>query len=658
MSHPRTRQTVPFGAWPSPVTAEMLTAQTLRLSAPGSDGADRYWLEARASEGGISRLVRQRGQGDPEPITSLDLNVRSAVHEYGGGAWAARNGIVVVSSSTDNRLYRVADDTDPAPITPDTPHWRYADLLLDPERNRIIAVREDHSMEEAEPVNTLVTLDLHGPNEDGGRVLVSGTDFVASPALSADGRHLAWLSWDHPLMPWDGTELWTAELGKDAALSGLRHIAGDARESVFQPRWAADGDLVFVSDRTGWWNLYRQGPNAGEAAPLCPMEAEFGLPQLAFGMSTWDFAPDGGIVCAWTRHGTWSAGRLPAEGGAPEPFELPFTVIRDVHVQAETGEVLMIASSPVEPAQVVALEPGSGAWTALRTSMEVGLPDGSISIPEPISWPSAGGATAHGFFYPPTSADVSAPEGERPPLIVKSHGGPTAMTNAELDLGIQFWTSRGFAVLDVNYGGSTGYGRAYRERLIGAWGIVDVEDCIAGATWLAGQGRVDGNRMTIKGGSAGGYTTLAALCFHDTFRSGVSSYGVADLEALARDTHKFESRYLDSLVGPYPAERARYRERSPIHHVERLHCAMLLFQGLEDTVVPPSQAETMAQAVRDNGMPVALITFESEGHGFRQAETIRRVLEAELSFHSQLFDIPHPEGITPLRIENMREPQR
>ena len=642
----------PYGSWPSPITPDMLTGQTIRLSEPGTDGATRFWLESRASEGGVARLVRQQGASDPQPITPMDINVRARVHEYGGGAWAASDGMIVVTNHDDNRLYRLQGGDQPTPITPETPDWRFANMVIDFSHNRIIAVREDHAMEDAEPVNTLVLLDLDGPNADGGRVLVSGSDFVASPTLSPDGQHLAWISWDHPLMPWDGSELWCAQLGPGTELTDLRHIAGSATESIFQPRWSPDGDLVFVSDRTGWWNLYRYTASTEETTALCQMEAEFGLPQWVFGMSTWDFLPNGDIVCAWTQNGRWAVGRLPSNGGDLQPLDTPFSDFAGIQAQPD-GTVLALAAAPDLPRQVIALDSTTGDHTPLRRAFEIDVPDGTISIPESISWPTVDGTMAHGIFYPPTSATASAPEGELPPLIVKSHGGPTAMAEASLDLTVQFWTSRGFALLDVNYGGSTGYGRAYRERLNGKWGIVDVEDCITGANFIADQGRVDGTRMVIKGGSAGGYTTLAALTFHDTFQSGVSSYGIGDLEALARDTHKFESRYLDTLVGPYPEQKAVYEERSPIHHVERLNCAMLLFQGLDDKVVPPAQAETMAEAVRENGMPVTVLMFEGEGHGFRREETIHRVLDAELSFHSQVFGFPHPEGIEPLRIENM-----
>lgn len=649
------RNAIPYGAWPSPVTAEMITAQTVRLSQPGSDGDTRYWLESRASEGGRMRLMREMQPGSIEAITPDHFNVRSGVHEYGGGAWAAASGIVVVSNYDDHRLYHL-DDKNWKAITPDNPMWRFADLLVDPKRNRLFAVREDHSLEDAEPVNTLVALTLDGANDDGGKVIVSGSDFVASATLSHDASQLAWLSWNHPLMPWDGCELWKADIAEDGTLTRLRHVAGDARGSIFQPRWAENGDLVFVSDRSGWWNLYRARPGIDEITPLCPMEAEFGLPQWSFGMSTWDFAPDGSITCAWTNQGEWHIGHVPAEGGELDAFPSSFTTISDVHVQPATNEVLFIGSSPSEPPQIISLDLESASIHEIRKSMDIALPGAAISEPEAISWPTPDGATAHGFFYPPTSESANAPDDESPPLIVKSHGGPTGMSTPDFDLSIQFWTSRGFAVLDVNYGGSTGYGRAYRERLLGKWGIVDVEDCIAGATFLAGSGKVDGARMAINGGSAGGYTTLAALAFHNAFRSGVSSYGIGDLEAMATDTHKFESRYLDSLVGAYPEQKDIYKKRSPIHHVELLSSAMLLFQGRDDKVVPPAQAEKMAEAVRANGLPVALLMFEGEGHGFRREETIHRVLEAELSFHSQIFGFPHPEVIPRLHIENLPEP--
>ncbi len=652
MSNTTHATTLPYGAWPSPITPAMLTGQTVGLAEPGSDGDTRYWLESRASEGGRTRLISERADGTREPITPVESNIRSGVHEYGGGVWDARDGVVVVCDYIRHQVC-LAENGELRAITPPDSGFRYADLLVDPNHDRVIAVREDHRFEDAEPVNTIVVLDLDGPNDDGGEVIVSGSDFVSSPTFSADGSQLAFLSWDHPLMPWDGSELWKSDISADNTLTNLRHVAGTAKESIFQPRWDPSGDLVFVSDRSGWWNLYRAQPGTDKITPLCPMEAEFGLPQWVFGISTWDFAPNGDIVCAWTRNGTWSVGRVPAGGGDAVPFDVPFDVIGGVQVQRESNQAIMLAASATVPVQLIAIDLADGSWRTLRRSMDVDLPERSISVPEAISWPTPDDATAHGFYYPPTSPDASAPEGERPPLIVKSHGGPTSATDAALDLRIQFWTSRGFAVLDVNYGGSSGYGRAYRERLNGKWGIVDVDDCISGAEHLGAIGKVDRDRLVIKGGSAGGYTTLAALTFHNVFRSGVSSYGIGDLETMAADTHKFESRYLDNLVGPYPKDKATYEERSPIHHTDLLNCAMLLFQGLDDKVVPPDQSEQMAEAVRAKGLPVALMMFEGEGHGFRREETIRRFLEAELSFHSQILGFPHPEGIPRLAIENL-----
>ncbi|MBA2277991.1 MAG: S9 family peptidase [Chloroflexia bacterium] len=641
----------PYGAWRSPITTELLTGATVGLGGLIADGEDVYWLESRASDGGRSVLVRRTPDGERRDVTPAPFNVRSRVHEYGGGAYAVASGLVIFSYFADNRLYRVDIHAggEPEPITPDGA-WRYADLQIDRAHNRLICVREDHTVADAEPVNTIVQLSLHGPNDDGGRIIVSGTDFVASPTLSATGDRLAWLAWSHPNMPWDGCELWSADLTDTGDLDAVRHIAGGADESVFQPRWADDAGLFFVSDRSGWWNLYRADPS-GAVEPLCAMEAEFGLPQWVFGMSTYDQIGAGWLVCAWTRDGVWHLGALHVASRRLTPFDLPFTEFEDIRVAG--AAVLMLAGSPTEPWQVVSLNPNDGSVQTLRRSSDEVPERGYLTAPKPISWPTPDGALAHGFFYPPANQNYTAPDGERPPLIVESHGGPTGATSTVLSLDVQFWTSRGFAVLDVNYGGSTGYGRAYRERLNGQWGIVDVDDCVSGAEHLVAQDLVDGRRLIIRGGSAGGYTTLAALTFRDTFAVGASHYGIGDLEALAVETHKFESRYLDGLVGPYPAQRATYVERSPIHHVERLSCSLILLQGLEDKVVPPNQAATMAEAVAAKGLPVAHLTFEGEGHGFRRADSIRRALDAELSFYSRIFGFDLADPIQPVPITNM-----
>jgi dipeptidyl aminopeptidase/acylaminoacyl peptidase len=450
-------------------------------------------------------------------------------------------------------------------------------------------------------------------------------------------------------MPWDRTELWVASLDDDGAPSDARLVAGGPNESVFQPEWSPEGTLYFVSDRTGWWNLYRAVDE--EIEPVCSMEAEFGVPQWVFGQSTYGFAGDDCIVCAYNQRGIWQLANLSTPDGRLDPIETPFTDIGQVRVNG--GKVVLVAGSPTEPSQVACLELATGERKTLRRSSEVTVDTGYVSIPEPVEFPTGGGLTSHAFFYRPANKDFAAPEDERPPLIVQSHGGPTASSDATFDLGIQYWTNRGFAVLDVNYGGSTGYGRDYRERLKGLWGIVDVEDCANGARYLAEQGEVDAERLIIRGWSASGYTTLAALTFRDIFKAGASYFGVSDLEALAKETHKFESRYLESLIGPYPEQRDVYLERSPIHHTEHLSCPMILFQGLDDKVVPPDQAESMHEAVKAKGLPVAHVTFDGEDHGFRKAENIKRTYDAELLFYSKVFGFELPDPVEAVEIANL-----
>jgi dipeptidyl aminopeptidase/acylaminoacyl peptidase len=628
----------------------MMTGQTTSLKEPGSDGKTIYWLEGRPAEGGRTTLIRLDRETRTE-LTPNPFDVGSRVHEYGSGAWAARDGVVIVSSRTDNRLYRITGDAAPEAITPEGP-WRYADLVIDRAHARIIAVREDHALEGAEPINTLVQLDLDGPNEDGGQVIISGTDFVSSPALAPNGESLSWLQWNHPNMPWIGTELWYADVAVNGDLHNIRYVTGGETESIVRPRWNETGLPVFVSDRSGWWNLYADRADRG-IVPLRAMEAEFAEPQWVFGMSTWDFMANGSVICAWTQNGIWHLGRLDVEDGPLQRYDIPFTNISNVSVQQATNHIIFLGSSPTDPGGVVRLSIDTGEWEILRRASSIEIDPETVSIARPVSWTSEDGETAHGFYYPPVNPNFTGPEGELPPLIVESHGGPTSQSSSAFSMKRQFWTSRGFAILDVNYGGSTGYGRAYRERLDGKWGIVDVADCVTGAEMLADQGLVDPARLGIRGGSAGGFTTLAALTFTPTFSVGCSSYGIGDLEALARDTHKFESRYLDGLVGPYPEARKIYIDRSPIHHVDRLESAMILLQGLDDKVVPPNQAAMMADAVRAKGIPVAHIEFAGEGHGFRKAETIKAAIEAELSFYGQIFGFTPADDIPTIHVDNI-----
>ena len=644
-------EVAPYGSWKSPVSSDLVVRGAVGLKDAALDGGDVYWMESRPGEGGRSVIVRRSPDGETADVNPPPFNARTRVHEYGGGDFLAHDGTVFFSNFEDQRLYSVGPGGAPEPLTAEVDH-RYADAVLDVARGRLISVREDHTGE-GEPVNELVAIHLETGEE---RVLVSGNDFYSSPRVSPDGRSLAWLAWNHPNMPWDGTELWVADLDDDGMPAAAELVSGGPDESVFQPEWSPDGRLHFVSDRTGWWNLYRAGTDGGAAEPLCPVEAEFGLPQWVFGMSSYAFLSPTRIVCAPVERGVFRLAVLDATSGELAEVETPYSTIGSLRADPASGTVLFLAGSATEPSSVVRLDAEAGELEVLRRSSELGVDAGYLSVPETVEWATEGGLTAHGFFYPPTNGDYAAPEGESPPLLVHSHGGPTAMTTATLDLGIQYLTSRGFAVLDVNYGGSTGYGREYRQRLDGLWGVVDVDDCTNGAKYLAGRGLVDGGRLLISGGSAGGYTTLCALAFRDVFAAGASYFGVSDAEALAKETHKFESRYLDRLIGPYPERAGLYRERSPIHHAEGLSCPVVFFQGLQDEVVPPNQAETMFEMLKNKGLPVAYVPFEGEQHGFRRAENIKRALEGELFFYSRVFGFDLADPVEPLRIENLGAP--
>ncbi|PWH17859.1 MAG: peptidase [Anaerolineae bacterium] len=636
----------PYGSWKSPITPELITAQTIGLAQVTIDGRDVYWLESRPLEGGRNVLMKRAPGGEPVECLPKEFNVRTRVHEYGGGAYAVFDGVIYFVNFADQRLYVQPPEGVPRALTV-TEGFYYADFVLDWLHHRLICVREDHTTG-AEPVNTLVAIPLDGAND--GQVLVSGHDFFSTPRLSPDGKTLCYLSWDHPNMPWDGTVLWMADVCADGTLGEPRQVAGGMAESIFQPEWSPEGVLHFVSDRSGWWNLYRLTQDQPEA--LYPADAEFGMPQWVFGMRTYAFLNAREIVCAFTQNGLWTLAHLQTERKTLTPLRLPFTAFSAVCAGGQ-GEVAFLAGSPTQPLGVWRWNAVTNALEALKRSFEPTLPDGYFSVPRPVEFPTENRLTAHALFYPPTNPDFVAPESELPPLLVLSHGGPTAATNAVLNYRIQYWTSRGFAVLDVNYGGSTGYGRAYRERLKGNWGVVDVDDCCNGARWLAAQGLVDAKRMAIAGGSAGGFTTLAALVFRNVFTAGASHYGVSDLEALARETHKFESRYLDSLVGPYPACQSLYIERSPIHHTDQLKTPILLLQGDSDLVVPPNQSEMMFTAAKRRGVPTAYLVFAGEQHGFRKAETIRRALEAELYFYSRIFGFTPADEIEPFEIVNL-----
>jgi dipeptidyl aminopeptidase/acylaminoacyl peptidase len=605
-----------YGSWVSPITAAAIAGETVRLGSPWIDGGSVYWLEGRPKEGGRYVVVR-----DGEALTPAPFNVRSRVHEYGGGAYAVADGVVYFVNFADQRIYRHERGKQPEPLTPES-KLRYADLQVDPPRHRIVCVVEDHSGP-GEARNYLGAVSL----ADGSvTTLAEGHDFYSSPAIGPAGR-LAWLCWNHPNMPWDGTELHVSDAEK---------IAGGPGESIFQPEWSPAGVLHYVSDASGWWNLYRSGRR------LFAIDAELGQPAWTFGDKTYGFDGRGRVVGYYDQNGRSQLYVL--EGDAPSPIETPYTSIGSLQVAGDAA--VFVGASPTEPRAVVRLDLTTGQTTVLARSTELRIDPGYVSEPRSIEFPTEGGLTAHAIFYPPKNKDFEGPADERPPLLVISHGGPTGASDTGFSASIQYWTSRGIAVLDVNYGGSTGYGREYRRRLNGQWGIVDVDDCVNGAKYLVERGEVDGDRLAIRGGSAGGYTTLAALAFRDVFKAGASYYGVSDLGGLAEDTHKFESRYLDSLIGPYPERRDLYEARSPIHHAERLNAPTIFFQGLEDKVVPPDQAERMVSALKAKGVDVEYIAFEGEQHGFRKAENIQRALEAELAFYARVFRFKVLAGTT------------
>jgi dipeptidyl aminopeptidase/acylaminoacyl peptidase len=645
MTASTSKQAASCGIWPSPISAGIVAAGASPLSQLALDGADAYWLAGRTSEGGRNTLLRQRGQ-DVAEITPAPFNVRTRVHEYGGGACLVTGGTVYFSNFADNRVYVASGDAEPVALTA-AGTQRHADFVLDQRRQRLISVREDHVAGDAYPTNTLCAINFDGSET----VLAEGADFYAAPRLSPDGRSLAWLSWDHPRMPWQGTELWLADVGEDGRLARARVIAGSADESICQPEWSPNGMLHFVSDRSGWWNLYRLNDNAVQS--LCERAAEFGAPHWTFGGSMYGFRSDEEIVCTYIENGVSRLAQLSTATGKLQAIANPYEEIRELRV---TGSVVaLLGGAPTIPLELARIDLYGDRHEILARSITQLPPADYLSVPESITYPTSGNRLAHAFYYPPCNADFEPEAGSKPPLMVISHGGPTGMASSTLKLATQYWTSRGFAVLDVNYGGSSGFGRAYRDALKGQWGVIDVDDCVAGARYLATRGVVDAERLVIRGGSAGGLTTLCALTFHDLFKVGASYYGVSDLKGLDADSHKFESHYNEYLIAPAPESEILYLLRSPINHTDELKRPMIFFQGLDDKVVPPQQSEVMVKALRESGVPVAYLTLEGEGHGFRKAESIVRTLEAELYFYLRIFGLTSPDNLTPVAIDNLPE---
>jgi dipeptidyl aminopeptidase/acylaminoacyl peptidase len=641
------RTVSPYGSWASPITVDMLLKRTvhMRNQMLRWDGDTLYWSELRPDEGGRIVVCRRGPGGQVSDVTPQGFNARTRVHEYGGGHFAVSGGTVWFTNYTDQRVYRQDTGKEPRPITP-AADVRHADMVVDDRRDRLYAVREDHTNTTREAVNSIVGLDANGRGE--AITVASGNDFYSSPKLSPDGNRLAWTTWNHPNMPWDGSELWVGELDCDGQVTSTRKVAGNETESVLQPEWSPAGDLYFVSDRSGWWNLYRERGEGDE--PLCPRPAEFGAPQWVFGMTFYAFSGPDEIVCLYSEPGGTKVGLIGVNDGALQPVESFYTSLHNV--QASGRKVAFFAASATLAERVLTVDLDTGAQEVVRVSNAAHVDSGHLTIPKAIEFPTEGGLTAHATYYPPKNQDFDAPQGEKPPLVVHCHGGPTASGGPTYAFEYQYWTSRGIAVVDVNYGGSSGYGREYRLRLNGNWGVVDVDDCINAARYLVAQGLVDGGRVSITGGSAGGFTVLLSLTKRAFYNAGASHFGIGDLDLFIKETHKFEAHYVDTLVGPYPERADLYRDRSAVHFADNLKVPVILFQGLEDKIVPPSQAEEFVAVCEKKHLPYAYVPFEGEQHGFRREENIRRSIEGEMYFLSRIFGFDTADRIEPVEIEN------
>ncbi len=670
------------GSWPSPISAPDTVAGSVSRTSPAVDGSTVWWLEVRPEDGGRSTLVRSEPSG---PLAGTDVSlpgqdVRTRFQEYGGAPYSAQDGLALWVDFGTQQVWRAGPGEQPRAVTPPSGgRVRFSCFRLDARRGVAYCLREDQRDPAVEPVTSLVRIDPSGPNDDYGTVVVAGRerpvgterelpadvdsppDFVTDPVLSPDGTRIAWVSWNHPRMAWDGTWLRVGALDATGDLLDQRVVAGGEDEAVEQPRWLDDDRLTFLTDRSGWSNhavvdLAADSSAVPATTPLHHDDQDFGQPRWVPGLSSYDVLPDGRLATGRTVEGALRLTVLDPASGRVSDVDGPWTYLRDLQA-LDQDTVLAQAFYADRPSALVRIDLRDGTAASLAPTGTAPQP-GLVSAPQPRSWPTPDGATAHGFLYPPTHPDVVPLEGERPPLIVTLHGGPTAAAVPSYTAARTFWTSRGFAVLDVNYAGSTGFGRAYRRRLEGAWGVAEVADVAAGVRHLVEAGLVDAERVAITGGSAGGFTTLAALAFTDVFSVGASHYGVGDLSALARDTHKLESRYLWGLVAPWPEGAAVYDERSPVQHVDQLSAPLILLQGSDDKVVPPNQAETMADALRAKGVPVALVVFEGEGHGFRDPAHKVRALEAELSFYGQVLGFEPADDLVPVVVENLAPPRK
>jgi len=638
------KKEAPYGSWKSPITADLIATGAIRISGAKELNGKLYWSELRPTEKGRTVIVCKTQDGKTEDLLPQPYNARSRVQEYGGGSYLVTENGIYFTNDQDQQLYRLAPSGEISRLT-DQKNSRFADGCYDPGRNLLYCVMEVHGKTVE---NCLAAIDLKTGDV---RKIAQGYDFYSSPRISPDGRSLAYYCWNLPNMPWDGSEVFTAQLKPDGTLEKGRRVAGGESESIARLAWGPDGSLYFVSDQSGWWNLYRE--KKGKIETLCPMEAEFASPQWIFGQTSFDFWGKDKIVCIYSQNGVDYLGVLTPGSGKLEKIELPFCYIPSISI---TGDhCYLTAGAHNIPQSVIKYDLKEKKWEIVKQSSKVTFPESYISQPKSVEYATENGLTAHAFYYPPANPNFKGMPGELPPLIVHVHGGPTSQTYAAFTLAIQYLTSRGFAVIDVNYGGSSGYGREYRDRLKRNQGVVDVDDCVNAAMYCTEMGLVDPHRLAIEGGSAGGYTTLAAVAFRNVFHVGADYFGISDLEALNLDTHKFESRYNDQLIGPYPEEKALYMERSPIHHADQIHCPVIILQGAEDAIVPPAQSEKMYESLLERGIPTAYLVFAGEQHGFRQAANIKRSIEAAAYFYSKIFGFDLADKVEPFEIHNLNE---
>ena len=640
-----TKTQSPFGSWASPINAPLIAKAGTTAFAPQIDGDTLYWLESRPNEGGRVVLMQSVWGGTPIEISPPDMNIRTRVHEYGGTPYIVGNGKIFAVNFADQRLYEIHGDRTSTPLTVEDGR-RFADMQIDPKHNRLICVCEDHS-QEGEPANTVVAISLTVPHTQ--TTLADGHDFFAYPRQSPDGTKLTFIAWDHPNMQWDDVQLYQAELNTDGLPVSETRLNPGIDESVLDLQWSEKGTLYFIADRSGWWNPYAY--DGDETRQLIGRDREFAGPLWGLGQTNFGFLTQDTILFS---HGEENkAGLTLLNLSTGEAEAIPNDCATIGSMVSASGKAVFEAGFFDDTPALLSFDLETRSISLIARASALPVNPNTLTKPETIEFPTSGGKTAYAFFYLPHNPDFNAPTGDKPPLIVKIHGGPTGQSSPSLQLAIQFWTSRGFAFVDINYGGSSGYGRAYRKRLTDKWGIVDLEDTVNCVRYLADKGLIDGDKAAIRGGSAGGYTTLAALAFSDVFKAGANYYGVSDLEALAKDTHKFESRYLDGLIGPYPEAKQIYEERSPIHHLDGFDAPLIVFQGSEDKIVPPNQSEMIVDVLKQKGVPVAYLLFDGEQHGFRRSENIIRSLEAELYFYGKIFGFDPADTIEPVGITNL-----